>query len=364
MAKTEVRRVLLLAGVMASHVSTRYTLALAKALSQREVSTHVICARGSRLEPFRDAHISVDAIRYLDHPVLFRLGRRSLLNAMGEAQPQVIHVQDLDLVRVGVRLSLATHLPLVATAHHSPFKRPKTAQQRWLLAPEVRRYIAVNEAVREDLVNVMRVAKDRIAVVPEGLDVSEYHTRSASASGSVPTVGIVAPLEPPYGHDHFLAAAKLIHASAPEVQFLIAGDGSIEDDLRRQAAALGLAKNVVFASRIGDHRPFLEVVDVLVMPAVRDGISFSIMEAMAMGKVVIASSIGGVYVLVKNEETGYLVGRGDAGEIARRVLELVKNRSQALRIAENARRFVEQSFGLTSLALRTIRVYEEVIGNP
>jgi glycosyltransferase involved in cell wall biosynthesis len=85
------------------------------------------------------------------------------------------------------------------------------------------------------------------------------------------------------------------------------------------------------------------------------------MEAMAMGKAVIASSIGGTYVLVKNEETGYLVARGDVSEIARRVLELVKDRQLGRTIGENARKFVEQNFGLASLALRTIRVYEEAL---
>jgi glycosyltransferase involved in cell wall biosynthesis len=358
MAKVEVKRALLLAGLMASHVATRYTLTLAKALSQREMRVHVVCARGSRIEAFHQAHIAVDSIAYLDHPVLFRLGRRSLLSIVAGVQPQVLHVQDLELLRVGARLATATGLPLLASVLHSPYG----SKDNWLLRPEVRRFIAVNEAVREDLVNVARVPKDRIAVVPEGIDVSEYPMWSGATSGSVPTVGIIAPFEKPYGHESFLAAAKLIHTSSPDIQFLIAGDGSLEEDIRRQVIAQGLSKNVVFASRIGDYRPFLEVVDILVMPAVQDGISFSIMEAMAMGKVVIASSIGGIYVLLKNEETGYLVGRGDTGEIARRVLELVKNRSQARKIGENARRFVEQNFGLTSLALRTIRVYEDVVG--
>jgi glycosyltransferase involved in cell wall biosynthesis len=279
------------------------------------------------------------------------------LRIVEEAQPQIIHVQELGLIRIGVRLSMAARLPLVVSALHAP----SAAKNSWLLMPQVRRFIALNETVREDLVNVLRVPKDRIVVVPEGIDISEYPQWSGVASGAVPTVGIVAPLELPYGHDHFLAAAKLIHAAAPEVQFLIAGDGSLEDRLRREVIGHGLAKNVVFVSRIGDYRPFLEVVDILVMPAVRDGISFSIMEAMAMGKAVIASSIGGTYVLVKNEETGYLVARGDVSEIARRVLELVKDRQLGRTIGENARKFVEQNFGLASLALRTIRVYEEAL---
>ena len=358
MAKVEAKRVLLLAGVMESHVSTRYTLTLAKALSQRELRVHVACQRGSRIEPFHEAHIAVDAVRYMDRPVFFRLGMRALRNMVSEMQPQVLHVQDLGLARVGVRLAAITGLPLVASALHSPLG----GKDPWLLQPQMRRFIAVNEAVREDLVNMTHIPKERIAVIPEGIDVSEYPMWSGASSGSVPTIGIVAPFERAYGHENFLAAAKLIHAAAPDTQFLIAGDGSLEDDIRRQVNTLGLAKNVVFASRIGDYRPLLEVVDILVMPAIQDGISFSIMEAMAMGKVVVASSIGGIYVLLKNEETGYLVGRGDTGEIARRCLDLVKNRRLAQKIGENARQFVEQNFGLTSLALRTIRVYEEVMG--
>lgn len=358
MAKVEVKRALLLAGVMASHVDSRYTLTLAKALSQRDLRVHVVCERGSRTDPFHEAHIAVETGAYLDRPVLFRLGRRSLLRIVAEVQPQVLHVQDLELTRVGVRLALAARLPLLVTALHSP----TGGRDPWLLQPQVKRFIAVNEAVREDLVNMARVPKERIAVVPEGIDVSEYPMWSGATSGSVPTVGIIAPFEKAYGHENFLTAAKLIHAASPDTQFVIAGDGSLEEEIRRQVNASGLAKNVVFASRIGDYRPFLEVVDILVMPAVQDGISFSIMEAMAMGKVVIASSIGGIYVLLKNGETGYLVGRGDTGEITRRVLELVKERRLARTIGENARRFVEQNFGLTSLALRTIRVYEDAIG--
>jgi glycosyltransferase involved in cell wall biosynthesis len=342
---------------MASHVATRYTLTLAKALSQRDLRIHVVCGRGSHLAPFNDAHVAVTTMRYLTHPLLFGLVRKALLSVVDAVQPQVIHAQQVAMIHVGLKLAGIAGLPLVVSAFHSPV----LGEDRWLLGPQVRRIIAVNEVVREDLVNVAHVPKDRIVVVPEGLDVSEYPVWSGATSGSAPTVGIVAPLEKPYGHEHFLAAARQILIAAPDTQFIIAGDGSLEGDLRRRVSALGLAKNVVFATHIGDYRPFLEVVDILVMPAVQDGISFSIMEAMAMRKAVVASSIGGIYILVKSEETGYLVGRGDTAEIVRRVLELIKNRQEARRIGENARRFVEQNFGLASLALRTIRVYEEAI---
>lgn len=357
MGKNEVKRVLLLAGLMSSHATTRYTLTLAKALKQRDVQVRVVCARGSLVHQFQDAHIPVDVVRYVDQPILHLISSRTLVGIVSEGQPQVIHAQNMGLARTGARLAQATGLPLVVTALRTPIAK----KDRWLVNPLVRRIIAVNEAIREDLVNLVRVPKDRIVVVPEGIDVSEYRMWSGSDAAVSPIVGIVAPLERAYGFDYFLAAAKLIHTAAPDIQFLIAGDGSLEGELRRQVRQLGLTKNVVFATRVGDYRPFLEVLDILVLPAIQEGVTFSIMEAMAMGKVVIVSSLGGLFVLVKNEETGFLVGRGDTAEIARRVLELVKNRTLTRTIGQNARKFVEQNFGPASLALRTLRVYEEAL---
>lgn len=160
------------------------------------------------------------------------------------------------------------------------------------------------------------------------------HVRAAMgvpAGGKV--VGIVAHLTPQKDHLTFLRAARVISQSQPQARFAIVGDGPLRALLEKEAAELGIAPLVTFCGIQRDMGSYVGSFDVAVQCSVdKEGCSNVILEAMAMGKPVVATQVGGNPELVQPGVTGLLVPPRDPGALARAVVSLLEDptRSQAM----------------------------------
>lgn len=355
MAAHEVKNILFIAERMQARGISKYGLHLARELSRRGYWVSVICGPGPLVQQFRRAHINIAVYPEIGRRLWAPFLMGKLLAEAREFQPDIFHLQSSDVISIGTRLASALRKPLVVTAHRLMLR----GWRMWQVGRRAARVIAVSEAVREDLVNIGRVPKQKIEVIPNGLDVNDYPVSPPSRNGA-PVVGMMGGLEKVKGGEYFLAAAKRILDQFRDTQFLIAGGGSEEKNLRRQVRALGITKNVTFAIDVTDHRAVLRTIDILVLPSLREGLGFGILEAMAMGKPVVASAVGGVYSLVLDGQTGFLVDKGDSKAIAEKVSQLIRDRDLAVRMGTQARERVEKQFDIWSVANRTIEVYKQV----
>jgi glycosyltransferase involved in cell wall biosynthesis len=199
-----------------------------------------------------------------------------------------------------------------------------------------------------------------IVRIPPGVDVSALAARRGS--GTVirrslgwegrRIVGIVGRLEPSKGQRTFLQAASLLARGRPDVRFAVIGgavlgwEGSYPDDLRRLAAELGLADRVHFAGHQDDVAPWLDAFDVAVHAADNEPFGLVLVEAMALGKPLVASASGGPMDIVEDGVSGLLVAPGDAHTLAARVDDLLDDPALASRLgragADRAQRFTEE----------------------
>ncbi len=176
-------------------------------------------------------------------------------------------------------------------------------------------------------------------------------------------VGMVARMNARYkGHSGFLRIAARIHKQVPNVEFLLAGDGPLRQEIEQEAQTLGLGAPVSFLGDRRDIPAVLAAMDVAVLTSDSEGLSNVILEAMAASLPVVAYDVGGNAELV-NEQRGALVAAGDEAGFADAVLRILAESSSSLRqqMGREARRFAEENFGLERVRNHYLELYETLL---
>jgi len=196
-----------------------------------------------------------------------------------------------------------------------------------------------------------------VEVIPNPVDLAEFDPANFNAAPVIEkfglrgklVLGVLGRLEWQKGHTHLLTALKLAFAREPELKdrlkCLIAGAGSLAAKLKKQAAADGVADNVVFCGEVAQTRDFLGAVDIFAMPSLSEGQPLALLEAMAMQKPVLATDIPGIRGTAAAGTEALLVPPADPAALAEGLLKLAHDMPAALALARAARKKAE-SFGL------------------
>ena len=215
-------------------------------------------------------------------------------------------------------------------------------------------------------------SEDRIAVIPNGVDLKRFHARGGGNGERVraelglppdaPLVGVLARIAPSKGLEVFLEAARLVADRRPDARFLIVGDDApfmrdgvrvegYRQDLERHAARLGLADRVVFTGFRLDVPDVLAQLAVSVLPSVTgEGLPNSVLESMAAGLPVVATDSGGTKEAIVDGETGLLVSPGDVTALTRAIDGLLADPELSARFGAAGRRRIAERFSLDRMA--------------
>ena len=120
-------------------------------------------------------------------------------------------------------------------------------------------------------------------------------------------------------------------------------------------------KNVIFVPKVFNIQEVLYAIDVFVMPSLNEGLGLGLMEAMAWGKAVIGSDVGGIRNLIQNNFNGILVDPADTIQLSEAIMELLENPDKALILGNNARILINEKFSLENMVLKTEEVYYECL---
>jgi glycosyltransferase involved in cell wall biosynthesis len=225
-----------------------------------------------------------------------------------------------------------------------------------------RRIIAVSEPVKTDLIQRAGLPESLIEVIPSGVDQASPELESAVfQQDRVPVIGTAGPLEAVKGFPFFLRAAAMVLQTGRQVEFLVAGAGPEESNLRRLARDLGINDHVTFAPNLLDFDDALKAMDVFVLPSLQQGLGTTMLEAMSFGRPVIATKVGGVFHSVTHGGTGLLVPPSDSESLSARIMELLDDPEKARAIGHRAREMVESEFNVAKMLDRTEAVYREVV---
>jgi glycosyltransferase involved in cell wall biosynthesis len=153
-----------------------------------------------------------------------------------------------------------------------------------------------------------------------------------------PVVGAVARLVPVKGLSHLIDAAPDILRQCPEASFLLVGDGEMRPALEAQARTLGLADRIVFAGFREDVASVMAGMDLVVLPSLNEGMGRVLVMAMALGKPIVATRVGGMPELLGDGEAGCLVPARDPAALAEAISALLREPGRARGLGEAGRR--------------------------
>lgn len=350
---------LFVAGGLCADSTCHSILRLARELIHRGLEVGLASGGGPLVPEFQASGIPTLVIPRLASSRNPFLVPRALRDHVRAASPCLVHFFGRHLARLAARLAAQAARPYVLTVTtFAPHGAGRKIPGDWKLG----RIMAVSEELREELVNQSRIPKEAIAVIPLGIALDEYERyRATNEERSLPVVGTVGPLTPERGAEYFIRAAKVVLDKGHAAHFLIAGDGPERFPLRRLIHQLGLDRAVTVAEAFSDYRRMIAVLDICVIPAVRQGLGLDVLEAMACLKPVVATGAGPACSLISDGETGLLAPKKDPAAIAEKIIRLLTEPQLAQRITLAAYRMVRQRFSIQATAEAVMQLYNRCI---
>jgi glycosyltransferase involved in cell wall biosynthesis len=351
-------RVWLVASSFEPRSSTLYTLRLAGRLPEFGVEPRIVCSSAKQIPARLRTALDIVEAPFLHH----RLWRRWNLNKFvgGFADPpHLLHAQRRVHLPATLELAELFDRPCVATVHENV-----PSIQRLADSSRLKAVLAVNRAVERNLGVRLGVLAERVHYTPAGVEIpAEPLPPSPSPDGKpkVPVVGMASVLDPSKGALYFLMAADLILSSGQDVEFVIAGTGPDEQTLRRAARKLDIAQSVTFVGHTFDYRELLSAIDLFVSPSLEEGLAVIVLEAMAMGLPVVATKVGGMEEMFRDNEHLFLVPPANHAVLAEKIQTLLDNPAKAKRVAEAGKEFVRREFSVERMVRDAAVIYERVL---
>lgn len=276
---------------------------------------------------------------------------------------EIIHTHLSKANVIGAIVSKILGLKSVATAHGLN----KKSQYKYC-----DHVICVSNAVKENLLS-QDAREKRLNVIYNGIDIDRFnpdaeglHKRSLEGdltgkNNAGFNVGIIARLSYEKGVDLFLEAARSMLNKIPDSKFFIAGNGVLKDELIKRADNLGIGNSVYFLGFVGDSLvSFINELDVVVFPSLKEGLPLSLIESMSMEKVVIVSDAGGMPEVVEDGKNGFIVKKGDRDGIYQKLVFVYNNKTIIGKMGKEARKTVIEKFNAEIMADKTEDLFKTI----
>lgn len=272
--------------------------------------------------------------------------------------------------RHGILAARLARVPrVVATAHlYVPIREVRWgALKQRLQAAVLDRYIAVSTEVARRLESDLRVPQSRIRVVRNGIDLDPFEAAfdpqlrfSLDGGSSAPLILTPARLHSQKGHEVLLEAVPKV----PEALFVFAGDGPARERLEARARQLGVSARVRFLGLREDVPQLLASCDLVVLPSWYEGLPLAVLEAMAAGKPVVATAVGGTDEAAVDGVCGRLVEPGNVDALAAAINSTLADRTLMSRYALAGRSRARELFDANAMVRGVERVYDELLPQP
>jgi glycosyltransferase involved in cell wall biosynthesis len=260
-------------------------------------------------------------------------------------------------------------LPVCVRTVHT-LRRPRSLSNRWLLRYGAAHLIAVSPALRRDIIERLRVSPSRVTAIAGAVDSQRFHPavsgdhirREFELSPTTPLVGIVARIAPSRGHLTLLEAFAQVHRTIPAARLMIVGKGEFRPQVEERTAALGLTEAVIFTGyREEDLPEILGALDVFVLLAPgSEGSCRAALEAMAVGKPVVAAHRGALTDIVLDGETGLLIEPQADIALAHAMSRLLRASEQAQKMGMRGRERIEHAFSHQRQADEVLSLYQQL----
>jgi glycosyltransferase involved in cell wall biosynthesis len=265
----------------------------------------------------------------------------------------------------GVPIIIHTPHGHIFFGHFSPLVTRFFMMIERLTAGIVDRMVALTEGERRDYIACSVANPEKMVTIHSGVNMdrfikvkvsSEGKKRSLGLNAEAPVVGTVGWLLPIKGPIYLLRAMAEVWQSHPDIHLVYVGKGDLEEAVKGEAYRTGVSDRVKFLGWRDDIPEIMHTLDVFVLPSLNEGMGRVLVEAMAAGKPIVASNVGGIPDLVKDGQNGFLVGPGDVNGLSLAMKKLIED--EELRVKMGAKgRAMAQSYGVEEMIRKIDDLY-------
>ncbi|MDH3646409.1 MAG: glycosyltransferase family 4 protein [Gammaproteobacteria bacterium] len=336
-------------------------LLLLRGLRAEGVENVLVCPTGSEIAAaapeadLREISMGGD----LDVGLISRMRR-----IIAETRPDIIHLHSRRGADwIGGLAALRLGVPVVLSRRVDNRERRLFATAKYSL---VDRIIAISRGIQKVLIDA-GVSADKVACVPDAVPPMGLHQRDRvwfemefGVHATVPTIGVIAQLIPRKGHRFFLDAVPDLLRTTPDLRVVFFGRGETELDLRNQITRLGLDNVVTMPGFRDDLMRIFPCLDLVVHPALSEGLGVALLQASQAGLPVVASRVGGIPEAIIDGKTGVLVPPSDVAALTEAVNSILADASWSRQLGANAAAHVAAHFGVEQMVAGNLAVYRAI----
>ena len=326
-------------------------------------------------EPSRALEAMGVALDHMGHPKLSPAILGGFLRLIRRETPDVLHLHGWIAANFGRVAGRITGVPTIMHEHgvDAPdprFKYPNSQRiMDLLLSPLTHTALAITGAVRDFLVRRRFVNPAKVRIIYNGVPLGDFapsppeevareRERLGIPAGSL-VIGSVGRLDVQKGVEHLIRSAKRVLARFPDARLLVVGDGPEMQNLVRQAADSGVARNVIFTGYRTDVPLLQSIMDIQVIASLWEAASLTIFEAMAMGKAIVSTNVDGLGEILADGNPALAVPPGDSAALGDAIIRLLDDPDLARELGSRAK-----SLSAKYDVNRTVRelesLYEEI----
>lgn len=257
-----------------------------------------------------------------------------LSSILREERPDIIHTHNTQPFIEGGIAAILAKIPVhVHTDHGRQFPDKKRYMfAEWVFSHFANQMVAVSENLKEDISKYEGIRTDKIKVILNGIDGNKYKNKIDKNkkrkelnidNRNNPILGFVGRLSPEKGLIYLIKAMKLLVKEFPNILLLIVGEGALLEELKRETKALGMEQNIRFIGPRSDINEILGILDIFVLPSLREGLPLVLLEAAAASLPIVATDVGGNRQVVKHGTNGLLVKHGDATSLYNAIKKMI-----------------------------------------
>ncbi|MFA6254852.1 MAG: glycosyltransferase family 4 protein [Patescibacteria group bacterium] len=285
-------------------------------------------------------------------------------------KPDILHLNSSKAGVIGAIAGRHANVKkIIYTVHGFVFNEPMAGWQKQIYiwaekfsAKYKDKLICVSEYDRQVGIKNKITSADKLITINNGIEpISFLNKATARQQLNLPPdkiiVGTIANFYLTKGLAYLITAAKEIIKIMPDVIFRLIGFGRLENQLKTEIKKLNL-ENKIYLGKVENAKEYLLAFDLFVLPSVKEGFSYTILEAMQAGLPIVATLVGGLPEMISDSNNGLLVPPADPNALAQAIIKLLENKDLATQLGNQAKIDVNQKFSLAKMISETAKVYQ------
>ncbi len=282
----------------------------------------------------------------------------------------IVHTHGFKADLCGAILGKLNAVPLIISTIHNQEQYLKNPiirlLEEWIISPIDDTIIVVSEGVKRFLIDTTGIPEGKIKKVcyginPGDIKIDKYKDIRGEfgIDKDAILIGCIGRLVEQKGHRYFIQAAEKVIERNPKAKFFIIGRGKQEKHLKNLAKSFNLDSSVIFTGFREDAYSIIDKLNLIVMPSLWEGLGLVLLEAMALGKPIVATDVGGIPEVVENKKTGILVPAKDPNALVEAINDLLEDCSVAARMGEMGLVSVKERFSSVKMVKKTEFIYNK-----